>query len=86
MRLQSEMELVSLHFMLNRNSQKIVVVRTLHKETLNSSFLLMWGQCLDKEMVPMCDQLVLQAGALQGNSHLAGEAGWTQLNRLSRMH
>lgn len=37
-------------------------------------------------MVPMCDQLVLQAGALQGNSHLAGEAGWTQLNKLSRMH
>lgn len=83
---QLEMELVSLHFKLNRNSRKEVVVRTLHKEALNSNFPLMWEQCLDKEMVPMWDQLVLQAGALQGNSHLAGEAGWTQLNKLSRMH
>lgn len=83
---QFEVELQSLHFMLTRNSQKEVVVRTLLNEALNSNFLLMWEQCLDKGMVPVWDQLVLQAGALQGNSHLAGEAGWTQLNRLSRMH
>lgn len=83
---QFEMELVSLHFMLTRNSQKEVVVRTLLKEALNSNFWLMWEQCLDKGMVPVWDQLVLQAGALQGNSHLAGEACWTQLNRFSRMH
>lgn len=82
---QFEMEFVSVHFMFNRNSQK-VVVRTLHEKALNSSFLFMWEQCLDKEIAPMCDQLALQAGALQGNSHLAGEASWTQLNRLSRMH
>lgn len=81
-----EMELESLHFMLTRNSQKVAVVRTLLKEALNSNFLLMWEQCLDKGMVPVWDQLVLQACALQGNSHMAGEAGWTQLNRLSRMH
>lgn len=51
------MELVSPSFMLNGNSQE-VVVRTLPKEALTADFLLMWELCLDKEMVPVWGQPV----------------------------
>lgn len=39
----------------------------------------MWELCLDKEMVPIWGQPVLQVGAPLGNSPLAGEAGWIKL-------
>lgn len=78
MRLQKVLNGACQFFMLNSNSQE-VVVKTFHKEPLNSNFLLVWELCLDEEMVPIWGQPVLHAGALLGNSPLAGEAGWTQL-------
>jgi len=45
----------------------------------------MWELCLDREVVPIWGQPVLQAGALLGNSPLAGEAAWTQLKEAFQM-
>lgn len=45
----------------------------------------MWELCLDKEMVHIWGQPVLQVGAPLGNSPLAEELGWMKLGgRLSR--
>lgn len=73
------MELVSLHFMFNRNSQKkMVAVRTLDKEALNSSLLLMGSSAWTKrwfllgtswfDKLVLCREIPTWQGRLVGHS------------------